>query len=179
VLLFVGVFRRYKGLDTLIRSFDRLQEELEVKLALVGEGPEEGAVRDAVSRRGLTDDVELLGHVSKGELLAAYAEADAFVLPSPNIRESFGVVVSEALAMGTPVVATAKSGSGHFLSEHDIGTIVEPDDPESLADGIRWLLTDRNRYQSEASAAREFAVTTLSWERLVDEYIDLYESVLS
>jgi glycosyltransferase involved in cell wall biosynthesis len=172
VLLFVGVLRRYKGMQTLLEAVDQIREERDIKLAVVGEGPREQAIRETISRNGLKDTVDLMGHVSNAELLAAYAGADAFVLPSPNIRESFGVVVSEALAMDTPVIATEGSGSGTYLAERDIGTVVEPANATALANGIQRTL-DEDR----VSEMRSFVEEKLAWSSVVDDYEDLYESV--
>jgi glycosyltransferase involved in cell wall biosynthesis len=179
IILFVGVLRRYKGLRTLIRAFERSYEELGAKLVIVGDGPERNTLNRTISEHDVEHAVELPGHVSDAELLAAYDAADAFVLPSPNIRESFGIVASEALAMGTPVVATSGSGSGHFLDAADVGTIVDPDSVGALCDGFRRLLTDNEYYEKEATEARPFAKANLDWENLIDNFERLYRTALN
>lgn len=178
VVLFVGVLRRYKGLDVLVNAFERLRRDVDARLVVIGEGPKERELRDAIARHNLGGHVDLLGHVSREQLLAAYEAADLFVLPSPSIRESFGIVVSEALAMGTPVVVSGGCGAGHFLAGTDVGTVVEPGDPAALARGLASLLTDEGRYERERAAARPFATDHLAWDGLVDEYEALYRSAL-
>lgn len=179
-ILFVGVFRRYKGLPTLIAALDSLRVDhgLDVRLALVGDGPKRQAVETAVADYGLADQVDFLGQVSEDALLAAYKHADVFVLPSPSIKESFGAVTLEALSMGTPVVATTGSGSGAYLSTRDVGTTVEPHDSGALAEGIASLLTDDRRYAEEKAQSRPFAREHLSWEALIEDYERLYENAV-
>lgn len=175
VVLFVGAFRRYKGLSYLVDAFAQLEEE-QTRLVLVGDGSERDRVEQLVVRHDIEGSVELVGHVKDATLRRAYAHADVFVLPSPDISESYGMVVLEALSMGVPVVVTEGSGIGTVLRSRSYGRVVEPRSATALAEGIRRTLADRNRRTSQEYNVQIAA--DFGWVGTAEEYVSLYRSVL-
>lgn len=176
-VLYVGSFRRYKGLDTLLRAFSRIGEQQEVQLVLVGDGPQREQLEQLVVRHRLTDHVQFVDHVDDERLRRAYAHADVFVLPSPTIRESLGMVAMEAMAMGAPTVVTAGSGIGHVLDGKDAGVVVEPNAPSALAEAIETLLTEETAATEQGYASRALVESQFAWTAVVEEYIELYEQM--
>lgn len=121
---------------------------------------------------GIDDQTDLLGYVESETLNDWMNAADLFVLPSYS--ESFGVVQLEAMACGTPVVATKNGGSEEVIASDDYGLLVEgPESHDELADAVvRALHRDWNADAIEAYA-NEF-----TWENVCEEIADLYVEVL-
>jgi glycosyltransferase involved in cell wall biosynthesis len=120
----------------------------------------------AAADAGIADRLELSGALGHDDVRAAYAGADALVLPSRG--ESYGMVVTEALAHGLPVVATSVGGVPEALGHGDDGStpgvLVRPEDADALAGGLRrWLEEPRHRERLRRSARlRRLTLTTWS-----------------
>ncbi|MGH9247380.1 MAG: glycosyltransferase [Acidimicrobiales bacterium] len=142
-LLYTGRFDRRKGLDTLIDALPRLPPET----VLTADGRGGDAERDRLVARaaelGVADRVAFRQR-NRVELPAAYADADAVVFPS-EWDEPFGLVPVEAMACGTPVVATGRGGSAEFLRDGWNCVLYRPGDPEALAAAIDALRVDPDR----------------------------------
>jgi glycosyltransferase involved in cell wall biosynthesis len=136
-------------------------------LVLVGDGPDAAALRAQAGRLGLTDDVRFAGVVPPARLPDWYRAADALVLPS--LREGWPNVVLEALACGTPVLATAVWGTPEILTGCRAGLLVPPT-TEGLRDGLLRLSG------LDAAAARPWAEAH-SWDATLDGLQRVYESV--
>jgi glycosyltransferase involved in cell wall biosynthesis len=139
-LLFVGALQPRKDPLAAIEALSLADSEL----GLVMVGPDKGAAaeaRRAVARLGLSSRVEFAGHVEKPDLAALYRGAEALVFPSRY--EGFGLPVLEAMASGTPVVATSAGAIPEVAG--DAAVLVGPGDPVALAGGIERALADRDR----------------------------------
>lgn len=150
-VLFVGRLSRYKGLDYLIRA---VQAVPGVEVIVAGEGEEQRRLAALVDRCRLGAAVRLVGGVSeeaKGRLLDA---ADVLCLPSTSRHEAFGLVLVEAMARGTPVVATRVPGSGMswVIGDSGAGWTVEPQNVVQLAD-LLARLRDSTSVREEARRA--------------------------
>jgi len=109
-----------------------------------------------VRRLGLEQRVDLAGHVQREELAALYRGAACLVFPSRY--EGFGLPVLEAMASGTPVVATAAGAVPEVAG--DAAILVEPGQPEAIADGVRRALADRERLVAAGlQRASQFSLT--------------------
>ena len=163
---FVTVARlcRQKGQDLLLRALALARPDLpEVRLTLVGSGPDEAALRRLCTGLGLDDVVDFAGYVTDP---APYLrEADCFVLPSR--WEGFGVALVEALQSGLPVLATdCEFGPGDIVVDPRLGDLVAPDDPEALATGLVQAVSrprdDDAGFRRDATAAHGPAAATAS-----------------
>jgi phosphatidylinositol alpha-mannosyltransferase len=169
-ILFVGRHEPRKGLDVLIEAFRQLDRD--AVLWVVGEGPNTSALM-ATAPPG----VEWLGRVSDAELAQRLRAATVFCAPSLH-GESFGVVLLEAMAAGTPVVASDISGYRDVARHEKEAVLVPGGDPAALAGGLRRVLDDPTLAARlvEAGTAR---AASFSMERLAARYADLYETLLA
>lgn len=134
VVLFGGVLRRGKAVDMLVRALALLPD---VHLAVAGAGPEGDALR-SLANSIAPGRVHFLGFLNQTELAESYAAADVFCLPSR--AEPWGLVVNEAIAVGTPVVVTDICGVATNVREAGAGVVVPPESPEDLAEGLRQAI---------------------------------------
>jgi len=168
VLLCVGHLVQRKGQHLLLEALARAHPAgRRPLLALVGSGPDEAALRAQAGRLALSGDVRFVGAVHPERLPDWYRAADALVLPS--LREGWPNVVLEALACGTPVLATAVWGTPEILSGCRAGLAV-PATVAGLADGLRRLP------ELDAAAARPWAEAH-SWDATLDGLRRVFESV--
>jgi len=175
LLLFVGVFRYYKGLRYLVEAMAQVQ----AVLVLVGKGPREGELRQRVAELGLGGRVRFVGRVNDDDLPAYYQAADLFVLPSCEPSETFGIAQLEALAAGLPVVGTELGTGTTFVNRHgETGLVVPPKDPAALANAINRLLGDGALY-SRLSAGARLRAQAFGAGRMLAAVERVYEEVLT
>lgn len=119
-----------------------------------------------------------LGRIEDDSQLALiYSAADVFVIPS--LQEAFGQTASEAQACGLPVVAFRTTGLLDVVEHFVTGFLADPFCSSSLAEGLLWVLSDKDRHRSLSAACRQRAHSLWSYETVADQYIDIFESVLS
>ncbi len=170
-ILFVGQAVERKGLPVLLRAFEALREEIPATLTLVGASPQEVA-HMMLDDRG----VHALGKVSEERKLAELARADVLCAPSLH-GESFGMVLTEAFAAATPVLASDIPGYRDVLRDGHDGLLVAPGDALALAEALRALALDPRLRARMASAAREHA-ERFAWPHVAAEVLDCYEQAL-
>jgi len=150
-LLFVGALVPRKGLPLLIECAERLLRlGTDFELVIVGDGPHGPRMARRVGA-GLRSRIRFAGSLPPEQLLAAYAEADVLCAPSLE-RESFGMVLLEAMAAGVPVVASNIDGYREVVDNGHDGILLPPRDPEVWAKEILALLQDRARRASLIAA---------------------------
>jgi phosphatidyl-myo-inositol alpha-mannosyltransferase len=167
-LAFVGQTVERKGLPVLLRAFEALREHVPVELVLVGAEPDEVAPLMLDGDQGVT----VLGKVSDDEKAAALASADLLVAPSLG-GESFGMVLTEAFAAGTPVVASDIPGYRDVVRDDVDGVLVPRGDATALAETLRDLAVDPARRTAMAAAAREHA-PRYAWPTVAGEVLEAY-----
>jgi phosphatidylinositol alpha-mannosyltransferase len=175
-LLFVGRHEPRKGLIELLKAFRILRKTgCRCRLLVVGSGPQEREARRYVLTRRL-GNVEFLGRVTDEEKAALYRTADVYVSPATG-AESFGIVLLEAMAAGTPIVCSDIHGYKGVVRRGREGLLVPPRKPKALAAAIAELLADDDRRaamgESGSRRAREF-----SWERVTAKVDDYYGFVI-
>lgn len=137
-----------KGLDTLIRAFQRVAGDKDV-LALVGSGPEEEHLRRIA---GGSDQILFPGYQSGANKTSWYAAGDIFVFPT--LHDPWGLVVNEAMAFGLPIITTDAAGCALDLVQ-DNGLVIPAGDAEALADALIKLLEDKNLRDDMGKRSRE------------------------
>lgn len=173
-LLFVGRAEERKGLGVLLSAFGALVDHVPAELTVVG------AERDEVERLAPDDEVvasaRILGRVSGDDLWRELRDADLLCAPSLE-GESFGMVLTEAFAAGTPVVASEIAGYSDVVTDGVDGVLVPPADPQRLGEVLRDLATDPERVSRMGEAGRRSA-ERYAWPRVADQVERVYESAL-
>jgi len=177
-VLFVGrLYPEQKGLDPLVRAMARLPRELGLELRLVGEDWGGVELVNRLGRElGVRDRITMTGPLPREALLQEYARADLFVLPS--LFEPYGIVLTEAMAAGVPIVASRVGGIPEVVAEGANALLCPPNDPVALAEAIERLARDRELRARFASAGR-VRVEQFSWNRVIPQWIRLFETVVS
>lgn len=188
MLLFVGRIEPLKGIDTLLRAIALLKTEMgeavdNLCMSIIGgnidtdEADNAEMVRlQSLSRElGLGNFVAFLGAKSQETLQYYYSAAEAVIMPSHY--ESFGLVALEAMACGTPVVASEVGGLAYLVQDGVTGFHVPADDPEELAGKIRLILNNDELRREMSSAAMTYA-QRYSWPRIADQIQKVYGEVL-
>jgi phosphatidylinositol alpha-mannosyltransferase len=170
-ILFIGQAVERKGLPILLRAFEALREHVPATLTLVGAGPDEVA-HMMLDDRG----VVALGKVSEARKREELARAQVLCAPSLH-GESFGMVLTEALAAATPVVASDIPGYHDVVRDGTEGLLVAPGDAVGLAQSLRVLALDEAMRARMASAARERA-ERFAWPQVAAEVLGGYEDAL-
>jgi phosphatidylinositol alpha-mannosyltransferase len=175
-LLFVGRHEPRKGLLDLLKAYRILRKTgCQCRLLVVGSGPQEREARRYVMTRRLSG-VEFLGRVTDGEKAQLFKSADVFVAPATG-RESFGIVLLEAMAAGAPIVASDIHGYKGVVKRGEQGLLVPPGEPRELATAIGRLLAD-DRLRAEMSASGMARAEAFGWERVTDRVEAYYGFVI-
>ncbi|MEA2136986.1 MAG: phosphatidyl-myo-inositol alpha-mannosyltransferase [Solirubrobacteraceae bacterium] len=171
-IAFVGQAVERKGLPVLLRAFEALREHMPVELHVVG------VTREQIAPLMLDDrDVFALGKCSDADKRHVLERADMLCAPSLG-GESFGMVLTEAFAAGTPVVASDIAGYRDVLCDGVDGVLVPRGDPSRLAEVLRDLALDRPRRDALAAAAAESA-QRYAWPRVAAEVLDAYGDAIA
>ncbi len=175
-ILFVGRFESRKGLLDLLKAYRILRKTgCECRLLVAGGGPQEKEARRYLLTRKM-GGVEFLGRVSDDERDALFKTADVYCSPATG-RESFGIVLLEAMAAGTAIVASDIHGYKGVVRRGQEGLLVPPGNPKALAGALAELLSDDQRREAMALAGLERA-QEFSWERVTAKVDDYYGFVI-
>ncbi|PBC77878.1 rhamnosyl/mannosyltransferase [Streptomyces sp. TLI_235] len=176
-VLYVGRMDRtsaWKGVDVLLHALARPAGPDTARLRLIGGGD---AVPDHLAlagRLGIADRVEAAGELTGQDLVEAVRTAAVVVLPSRTEAESFGMVLVEAMACGTPVIGSAVGGVPGVVADGETGLLVPPGDPDALAAACRRLLDDGALADRMGAAGRLRAEEHYDWRRLTARHLDLF-----
>jgi phosphatidylinositol alpha-mannosyltransferase len=170
-VLFVGRLEPRKGIASLIRAMARVQAQVQhVRLLIVGDGPDRARLESLTASAGI--DARFTGFVDGDGLPGYFQAADLFCSPATG-GESFGVVLLEAMACGTPVVATAIEGYSELVGETGSGALVPPGDDGALAAAIATLLQDEHTRRAAAAAGVDRA-RTFDWQVVARRHETVY-----
>ncbi len=189
MLLFVGRIEPLKGLDILIDAISiirqkKVMEERPFCLAIIGGESDEGGeqanieldrIKAITEQHGLQDLVTFLGSKSQDSLPYYYSAAEAVVVPSHY--ESFGMVALEAMACGTPVVASQVGGLAYVVQDGVTGFTVPVDEPGELAERIASLLQDQELHNRLGRQAVEVA-QDYTWDKIAKRLLEVYDGLL-
>src|SRR3954465_5386144 len=173
-LLFVGRAEERKGLPVLLSAFQALVEHVPSRLTVIGADPDELA--RLIADPDLLSHIDVLGKVSDSVLWRQLGEADLLCAPSlPG--ESFGMVLIEAMAAGTPVIASGIAGYNDVVTDGVDGVLVPPADPQALAEELQLLAHEPERLAGLRRAGRRSA-ERYAWPRVADEVMQVYERAI-
>jgi glycosyltransferase involved in cell wall biosynthesis len=165
------------GVLELVRAMPRIaRARPRVRLVIAGAGALEGDVRREIQNIALQNHVQFMGRVSDEDLVRWYRSADLVVLPTQEL-EGFGLTTAEALASGTPVLGTPAGATPELLTDLDPGLVTKDVTPDAIADAVIALTSDRMRLLMLASQARARVHPGLSWPRIVERHLEVYEAL--
>ena len=170
-IAYVGRHEPRKGLDVLLAAMTSLPQN--VTLWVMSDGPQTGELR---KKYEADQRVHWLGPVGEEEKVQRIKGADALCVPSLR-GESFGIVLLEAMAAGTPVVASDLPGYRNVASTGDEAHLVPPGDPVALANSLLEVIEDKELASRLSQAGRKRALE-FSMDRLAGIYVDLYEQAI-
>ncbi len=174
LILHASNFRKVKNVPAVVKVFELLRRDHEVRLLLVGDGPEMSEVQGLVEQRELENDVVFLGQSDHLEDILPVAD----VLLLPSRHESFGLVALEAMACAVVPVMTSIGGASEFINDGHNGFLRDPDDIEGMAEAIGTLLNHDNQRQNMAEDARRDATMDFGASCIMRQYLELYEKLI-
>ena len=174
-ILFVGRAEERKGLPILLSAFEALIEHVPSRLTVVG--ADEAEVARYVGDNGASRRIEALGRVRRDQLWARLGQADVLCAPS-LAGESFGMVLTEAFAAGTPVIASNIAGYADVVTDGVDGVLVPPADAQRLAEELQRLHHEPRRREAIAEAARASA-ERYAWPNVAAQVESVYEDARS
>ncbi len=174
-ILFVGRAEERKGLPILLSAFGALTEHVPCRLTVIGAEREE--VLRYLADPETMRHIDVHGRVSGERLWAHLHEADLLCAPSLS-GESFGMVLTEAFAAGTPVIASAIAGYSDVVSDGRDGILVPPADPQRLAEELQRAHHEPERLREMGEAARISALR-YAWPHIADRVSDAYERAIA
>ena len=183
MVLFVGRIEPLKGLDTLIQAMsclDLREIHRPVHLAIIGGEPDvipEDMTEEMTRLQKLCDDLCMGGMVvflgKRGQDTLPYYYSAAEVVVMPSLYESFGMVALEAMACGTPVIASEVGGLGYLVQNDVTGYTIPDSDPAELCEKLASLLGDANLRESMGQRAAEYALD-YAWEKIAARIVEVY-----
>jgi 1,2-diacylglycerol 3-alpha-glucosyltransferase len=178
MLLFVGRVAHEKNINFLLEMHVKLlKNHPGTLLVITGEGPAEESIKQSIDKLGITNKVRMIGYLDRShELIACYKAADIFVFASKS--ETQGLVLLEAMAQGTAVVALAELGTKSILIEGE-GVLIAKDDTHDFADKVSILLSDARKRQIIGERGRQYAQEKWGAGVLAKKVAKFYKSTIN
>jgi hypothetical protein len=176
-ILGIGRFIPKKGFDILIKAFALVKNRFpDLKLFLVGDGPERSRLEAICGDLGLKESVLFCGLMENKDVPKILMSCEFFVLPSR--KEPFGIVILEAMATKKAVIAMDVGGVPEIVQDRKNGLLVKNHTPEALADSIVYLLKNPEFASKLGENGRKLVESGYTWEIIADRYLKVYQSVL-
>ena len=174
VLIHISNFRKVKRIQDVIHTFHKVREEVNAKLLLVGDGPDSHLAFDLVNELGLKDDVLFLGKQKNISDLLSISDLKLLL----SEQESFGLVLLEAMCCEVPCIGTNIGGIPEVIRHNETGFLVELGDVERAAEYAIKVLKDEHLLKTLSKNALLYAKNEFHSEKIVQQYIHLYNEVL-
>ncbi len=169
----LGRFEYKKGFDLLIKAFNTVSKKYpRLYLFIGGSGEEEAGLRNLISEWKMEEKVKLLGPLDRQRVVSLFKGCEFFVLPSRI--EPLGIVNLEAMAAGKAVVATRVDGVPEIIKNGENGILVEPENPDKLAEAMLELLDDLELRKQMELKNMQAVKKKYSWEKVADSYLAAY-----
>lgn len=174
-IAFVGrVDESRKGFAVLCKALPTIVEKIpNIRVLVAGPG-DSHEITDALPE-ALQTNLVVFGELSDDQKASVFASADIYVAPNTG-KESFGIILLEAMASGTPIVASDIVAFRDVLRDGEAGRLVTPDDPAALAEAVVSLMADKPERERLAQAGRA-RVAEFDWPVLAKRIVEVYESV--
>jgi glycogen synthase len=177
LVLCVGRLVSQKGIEYFIRAIPQIAKQFpEAKYIIVGEGWSRDSLEAEARASGHGNKIRFTGFASDQEVINLMTSADVLVVPS--IYEPFGIVALEGMATGVPVVASQVDGLAEIIEHDRTGIFVFPKNPESIAWGIKRILSDYDHAKWMTENAKEKLHKAYSWEAVAMKTVEVYKKVI-
>jgi glycosyltransferase involved in cell wall biosynthesis len=178
MLLFVGRVAHEKNIEFLLEMHVKLiKKHPDALLVITGEGPAEESIQASITRLGLVNSVKMINYLDRShELIACYNAADVFVFASKS--ETQGLVLLEAMAQGTAIVALAELGTKSILVEGE-GVFIAKDDTQDFADKVSMFLSDPLKRKSVGERGRQYAKDKWGANVLAKKVAKFYKNIIA
>lgn len=174
--LFVGRLTTQKGIKYLLDAVERLGVETDLTLLLVYSGAsdrQKQMIETQIANLDIEDQIEMIGSIDHDQMSNYYNAADFCVFPSTS--EGFGVVVLEAMACGTPVIASKEHLGGGHVTDGENCLIIDPRSPTDIADNMNKILQDPILQKRLSERGRETVLERYTYDSVIDDLIDCYK----
>jgi PEP-CTERM/exosortase A-associated glycosyltransferase len=182
VLGFIGSFYAYEGLDLLLSALPRMLDRApDVRVLLVGGGPQEMALKEQARQLGIADKIVFSGRVPHEQVNRYYDLVDVLVYPRHSMRLTELVTPLkplEAMAQGHLFAASDVGGHKELIRDGETGVLFKAGDPQSLADKVLGLLESTGQWPALKHAGRRYVENERNWKASVARYQDVYGGVL-
>jgi glycosyltransferase involved in cell wall biosynthesis len=178
--IFTGRFVYYKAVDIILKAFNKISKNNKnIKLVLIGKGPEETKLKNYVKKSNLSSKVLFLKNLSDNEYFNYLQNATALLLPSRTSQEGFGLVLLEAMALKVPVIGSKINAMPWIIEEGKSGFLVAPENVNDLSNKMQWFLDNFSKIEKMKINAYNNVNERFSWQKLVQEkMIPLFEKIM-
>ncbi len=178
VLLFCGRLngKQQKGMDILLNSMPLILNKHNVVLEIIGDGPRLEQYKMLSKRLCVEGSVRFRGFIPHEHMPEEYSKADLFVFPSR--RESFGLVLAEAMAAGLPVVSTKVGAIPEVVDDGKTGLLVPPEDAVKFAEAVNFLLDNPEKMKLMGLSGREKVKEIFTWEKVAQNVVEFYRELV-
>lgn len=175
-ILYAGGLRRVKGIEFLIESFNRLKDNFDIDLVIIGSGPDEKKLKQMKSVLELSDRIKFIPTLPKAEFREYLSKCSVFVLPS--LYETFGIVLIEAMASSKPVIASNIPGPQDVVDHGIDGYLFEKRNLEELTHYLNLLLGNKGLRTKLGKNARKKVENNYDFKITSTKYIELFNSLI-
>jgi len=184
ILLTVARLAYEKGHEYAIEAVKQLKESgYDVEYRIVGDGPLKDSIKSLIGVHKLEENIKLLGEIEREELKQQYRDAHIFILPSiEDVKgmhtETQGVVIQEAQASGKIVIAAKTGGIPECVDDGTSAFLVEPRNSKILAEKIRWIIENQDKWSKWQVAGRKWVEENYSLEKVGERICDVYRTMM-
>lgn len=174
-ILFIGVFRYYKGLKYLLEAATHTQNDI----LIAGDGPEAGELHQYAQENNL-NNVHFLGRITDEQKYALIDLAHALILPASERSEAYGMVLVEAARQGTALISTElESGTSYINIHNETGLVVQAKNPQALTEAMQYIHDNRDITIKMQQAAKQRFQEKFTADIMGQRYIELYKTTLN
>ena len=182
IILFVGRLNEQKGVQYLIKAMPKITAKTKnAKLLIIGEGDYGKELENIAKAHNTEELIEFLGSKTQAEIAGYCNIADVFVLPSATTKlgtESFGLVLAEAMACGTPVIGSSSGGIKNIIKNGKNGLVFEEKNPDDLAEKVSKVLNDAKLKKRLSKNGLKYARQNYDWNKISKKFSSLYGQLL-